>query len=162
VSPLLSVIERKLANSAVHLQLVMPGGQTLGPSDYEVQFVLKDSSALAHVASGQVGVLGQDYVEGKVDFQGSMRAVMRAAAAILPGSPVEAARCGWLTSLVHRMLSTWRHTEARDAKQIEFHYDLSDDFYQLWLDPRRVYSCAYYRSPEMTLAQAQEAKFEHI
>ena len=50
MSPLLSVIERKLANSAVPLQLVMPGGQTLGPSDYEVQFVLKDSSALAHVA----------------------------------------------------------------------------------------------------------------
>ena len=41
-------------------------------------------------------------------------------------------------------------------EEVQAHYDLSDDFYALWLDPRRVYSCAYYRSPGMTLAQAQE------
>ena len=39
---------------------------------------------------------------------------------------------------------------------------MSDDFYALWLDPRRVYSCAYYRTPDLTLAQAQEAKLDHI
>ena len=41
-----------------------------------------------------------------------------------------------------------------DAKQVQFHYDVSDDFYALWLDPRRVYSCAYYRDAGMPLAQA--------
>ena len=50
----------------------------------------------------------------------------------------------------------------KDAKQIEFHYDVSDDFYALWLDPRRVYSCAYYRTADLTLTQAQEAKLDHI
>ena len=45
---------------------------------------------------------------------------------------------------------------------MQFHYDVSDDFYALWLDPLRVYSCAYYRCPEMALAQAQEAKLDHI
>jgi cyclopropane-fatty-acyl-phospholipid synthase len=54
------------------------------------------------------------------------------------------------------------HTLTRDAEQIQFHYDLSDDFYALWLDPRRVYSCAYYRERGMSLAQAQEAKLDHI
>ena len=54
------------------------------------------------------------------------------------------------------------HTLAHDARQVQFHYDLSDDFYALWLDPRRVYTCAYYRSPELTLTQAQEAKLDHI
>ena len=54
------------------------------------------------------------------------------------------------------------HTLERDAAQIQFHYDVSDDFYGLWLDPRRVYSCAYYRDPDMELAQAQEAKLDHI
>ena len=42
------------------------------------------------------------------------------------------------------------------------HYDVSDEFYALWLDPRRVYSCAYFRDAGMTLAQAQEAKLDHI
>lgn len=55
-----------------------------------------------------------------------------------------------------------RIRRGKDAEQIQFHYDVSDDFYALWLDPRRVYSCAYYRDPSMTLAQAQEAKLEHI
>ncbi|CAP43653.1 cyclopropane-fatty-acyl-phospholipid synthase [Bordetella petrii] len=91
-----------------------------------------------------------------------MRHVMQAASALLPGSPVDAARGGWLTELVRKVISVWRHSIERDAKQIEFHYDLSDDFYALWLDPRRVYSCAYYRTPDMSLAQAQEAKLDHI
>ncbi|KAG1386589.1 hypothetical protein G6F59_016789 [Rhizopus arrhizus] len=91
-----------------------------------------------------------------------MRDVMAAASALLPGSPVDAARGGWLTELVRKVMSVWRHSVERDAKQIEFHYDLSDDFYALWLDPRRVYSCAYYRTPDMTLAQAQDAKLDHI
>jgi len=54
------------------------------------------------------------------------------------------------------------HTLAHDARHVQFHYDLSDDFYALWLDPRRVYSCAYFRTPDLTLDQAQEAKLDHI
>ncbi|RYH47392.1 MAG: SAM-dependent methyltransferase, partial [Alcaligenaceae bacterium] len=162
MNPLLSALERKLASIPTPLQLVLPDGRKIGPADYRVRFTLHDASAIAHAASGQVGILGQDYVEGRVSFEGEMRDVMRAAAAFLPGSPVEAARGGWLTELIRRMLSTWRHSEERDARQIEFHYDLSDDFYALWLDPRRIYSCAYYETPSMSLAQAQEAKCELI
>lgn len=48
------------------------------------------------------------------------------------------------------------HTLQHDARYVQFHYDLSDDFYALRLDPRRVYSCAYFRDPGMTLARAQK------
>jgi cyclopropane-fatty-acyl-phospholipid synthase len=63
---------------------------------------------------------------------------------------------------MYRGMSLKRHRAEVDARQVQFHYDVSDDFYALWLDPRRVYSCAYFRSPDMALAQAQEAKLEHI
>ncbi|WP_313460292.1 class I SAM-dependent methyltransferase [Achromobacter sp.] len=162
MNPLLSVVERKLEALPVPVQLVLPDGAVLGPPDPRVRFVTHDKAALAHLAEGAVGVLGQDYVEGRIDIEGNMRDVMAAASALLPGSPVDAARGGWLTELVRKVVSVWRHSVERDAKQIEFHYDLSDDFYALWLDPRRVYSCAYYRTPDMTLAQAQEAKLDHI
>lgn len=162
VNPLLSVVERKLGALPVPVQLVLPDGAVLGPPDPRVRFVTHDKAALVHLAEGAVGVLGQDYVEGRIDIEGNMRDVMAAASALLPGSPVEAARGGWLTELVRRVMSVWRHSIERDAKQIEFHYDLSDDFYALWLDPRRVYSCAYFRTPDMTLAQAQEAKLDLI
>lgn len=162
MNPMLSAVERKLHALPVTVQLELPDGTVVGPADPKVRFVARDKSALAHLAEGAVGVLGQDYVEGRIDIQGNMRDVMAAAAALLPGSPVDAARGGWLTDLVRKVISVWRHSVERDAKQIEFHYDLSDEFYAMWLDPRRVYSCAYYRTPEMNLAQAQEAKLDHI
>src|SRR5690606_23168293 len=61
-----------------------------------------------------------------------------------------------------RSQSVLQHTLEKDASQIQFHYDLSDDFYGLWQDPRRVYSCAYYKEPGYSLSQAQDAKLDHI
>jgi cyclopropane-fatty-acyl-phospholipid synthase len=48
----------------------------------------------------------------------------------------------------------------RDA--IAFHYDVSNDFYALWLDERMVYSCAYYEDAGQSLEQAQCNKLDHI
>lgn len=162
LSPVIAAVESKLSSLSVPIQLVMPDGQVVGPPNSKVRLTIKDKSTLMNLASGQVGLLGEDYVEGKFDVEGSMRDLMGAAASILPGSPVEAARVGRLTELIRRLVSVWRHSIERDAKQIQFHYDLSDDFYALWLDPLRVYSCAYFPTPTSTLAQAQEAKLDHI
>ncbi|MBV6305303.1 class I SAM-dependent methyltransferase [Candidimonas humi] len=162
MNSVLSAVEKKLEALPIPVELTMPDGTRVGAANARIRIAAKDRSALAHLAAGQVGVLGEDYVQGKLDIEGSMRDVMAMAAAILPGSPVDAARGGWLTGLVQRLVSVWRHSIERDARQIQFHYDLSDDFYALWLDPRRVYSCAYFREPGMTIAQAQEAKLDHI
>lgn len=162
VNPLLSKVSSILENLATPVQVNLPGDEKLGASNPQVVLTVHDKAVLARLVSGDIGILGQDYVEGRVDIQGSMRDIMSAASELLPGSPVEAARGGLFTDLVRRLLSVWRHSIERDAKQIEFHYDLSDDFYGLWLDPRRVYSCAYYATPDQTLAQAQEAKLDLI
>jgi cyclopropane-fatty-acyl-phospholipid synthase len=45
---------------------------------------------------------------------------------------------------------------------IAFHYDISNDFYQLWLDERMLYSCAYFEHPQQNLEQAQCNKLDHI
>jgi cyclopropane-fatty-acyl-phospholipid synthase len=90
-----------------------------------------------------------------------MRDLIDAAVGLLPGNPAET-DAGWWGRMLRRAKSRGAHTTAKDAEQIQFHYDVSDDFYALWLDPRRVYSCAYYRTPDLTLAQAQEAKLDHI
>ena len=55
-----------------------------------------------------------------------------------------------------------RHTPVRDAAAIHYHYDVGNEFYKLWLDKRMVYSCAYFRSAEDTLDDAQEAKLDLI
>ncbi|MCX5592686.1 class I SAM-dependent methyltransferase [Alcaligenes endophyticus] len=160
MSSISSALQAKLEQLSVPTQVTLPSGETVGSSDARVHLIIKDNATLAQLAAGQSGLLGQAYVEGGLDFEGSMRDLMQLASDVLPGSPVEAARAGWLTSLIAHLTSVWRHTQQKDAEQIRFHYDLSDDFYALWLDPKRVYSCAYYREPEMNLAQAQEAKLD--
>lgn len=162
MSSILSAVEKKLESLPLPVRLTLPDGNTAGAADAAVHLTVHHASTLANLAAGQVGTLGEDYVEGKFEVEGSMRDLMRVAAAILPQSPVEAARAGMFTTLIRRVMSVWRHSIERDARQIQFHYDLSDDFYALWLDPRRVYSCAYFRDDDMTLAQAQEAKLDHI
>jgi cyclopropane-fatty-acyl-phospholipid synthase len=47
-------------------------------------------------------------------------------------------------------------------RNVAHHYDLSDDLYDLFLDPERQYSCAYYASPEDSLDEAQMRKMRHI
>jgi cyclopropane-fatty-acyl-phospholipid synthase len=60
------------------------------------------------------------------------------------------------------LLSGERHSAARDAAAVQFHYDVGNDFYRLWLDERMVYSCACFRSPEATLDDAQLAKLDLV
>ncbi len=58
---------------------------------------------------------------------------------------------------------TGRKQSRRDEKDfIQFHYDLSNDFYQLFLDPEMQYSCAYFTNWENSLEQAQRDKLEMI
>ncbi len=139
----------------------VPGGKRIGASDAAVALRFDDWSSMATLAGGQIGKVAEDIVEGRVGFEGNMRDLMSAAAYLLPGTPV-ATDTSWWTQVLRRTRSLVAHSQQRDAQQIQFHYDVSDDFYALWLDPRRVYSCAYYRDADMSLAQAQEAKLDHI
>src|SRR5438309_6704579 len=43
---------------------------------------------------------------------------------------------------------------------VQAHYDLSDDFFRLFLDPTQTYSCAYFERDDMTLEEAQLAKID--
>ena len=162
MNALFSQAERQLAALPIPVQLILPDGTKLGADNPKVGFQFKSLRSLSHLVRGKIGAIGEDYVEGRVDIRGSMRDLMTAAAALLKDSPIDRSRPGFFTEMARKAASVMRHTLERDARQIEFHYDLSDEFYGLWQDPRRVYSCAYYRDSNMTLAQAQEAKLDHI
>jgi cyclopropane-fatty-acyl-phospholipid synthase len=54
------------------------------------------------------------------------------------------------------------NTIARSSDNIKSHYDLSGELYDLFLDPDKQYSCAYFEKPNATLAEAQLAKKRHI
>ena len=76
------------------------------------------------------------------------------------------------TSLSDRAwISKWRSkfwqaarsgTVDRAKQNILAHYDLSNDFYRLWLDPSMTYSSGLFSSPEISLSQAQQAKYQRM
>jgi cyclopropane-fatty-acyl-phospholipid synthase len=158
------LLESRLAGLQPPLAVVLPGGRRLGSPAPRVRIDMADAAPLAHLARGQVGRLAEDYVEGRVEIVGHLRDVVALVAKLVPADPTrsEGGALGWWRQVLRQARSFARHQAAVDARQVQFHYDVSDDFYALWLDPRRVYSCAYYRDADMTLAAAQEAKLDHI
>jgi len=54
------------------------------------------------------------------------------------------------------------NTLARARTNIHHHYDIGNAFYQLWLDPELVYTCAYFSTAATGLEEAQEAKMEYV
>ena len=159
---LIPKIESQLAALSVPIALQLPDGRRVSAPGSRVTLAFSEWSALAKLAGRQIGSIGEAYVEGKVQIEGAMRDLFDAAVALVPGNPIEKSDTGWWSRIQRHAKSRGSHSLHKDAKQIEFHYDVSDDFYALWLDPRRVYSCAYYRTADLTLAQAQEAKLDHI
>ncbi len=97
--------------------------------------------------------LGTAYVEGLIDVDGPIREIIRAAEAL--SARGHGYRAGRLPKLSF-------HSRKRDREAIGYHYDVSNDFYALWLDRDMVYSCAYFRGDDDSLEQAQAQKLDHI
>jgi len=116
---------------------------------------LRSPAAARRLLRPSLHSLGEAYVEGLIDVDGPVDEAI-AIASQLSASHRRGAQSGRLP----RWLS--RHTRRRDQSSIAYHYDVSNDFYQHFLDPRMVYSCAYYRSGLEDLATAQLQKLDHV
>ena len=99
------------------------------------------------------GKLGEAFVEGHIKVDGPVDEVFRVATTFAT-SVSDTNRAGF-----HFFKP---HSRSADRKAIEYHYDVSNDFYRLFLDPGMVYSCAYYCDEADTLEQAQVNKLDHI
>ncbi|EGI75422.1 SAM-dependent methyltransferase [Hylemonella gracilis] len=132
------------------------GGIKLGDFDTPlVTLRLLKPSAVKHLLSPSLDSLGEAYVEGLLDVEGRVDDILALGHQMAEaGSRTE----GRLTRIVRR----FKHTKKSDREAIQYHYDVSNAFYQTWLDPRMVYSCAYFENGDETLEEAQLKKIDHI
>lgn len=135
----------------VRLRLWNGREAALGPSP-RVTFEIKSISALRRLLRPSLDSLGQAYVDGKIDIEGTIEDVIAVAAKLSANAGRQMRRAARLK----------RHSRRVDAEAIAYHYDVSNDFYRLWLDKEMVYSCAYFRRPDDSLEQAQLQKIDHI
>ena len=108
---------------------------------------------------GKFGRLADAYVKGDLLVDGPIEEVLRIGIAL-------AERIGKST-LVNRLAQISRivpprHSRRRDAADIGYHYDVSNEFYRLWLDRQMIYSCAYFRTGTEDIDTAQQQKLDHI
>ncbi len=123
--------------------------------DPRVELRLNDASAARYLLKPSLSALGEAFVEGHIDVEGDIGEIVRIAE--------DLARVGDEDKGRGRMPSWFaRHTRKTDRKAIEYHYDVSNEFYSRWLDSRMVYSCAYFPKGDEDLETAQRLKLDHI
>ena len=143
-----------LRNLQLPLRLKLWNGDEmdLGPMP-SVTILVKDPQLVSDFTHPSLDLLGSAFVEGRLELEGSISEVVRV--------------CDQLTDALIGdeepvLPSRTQHDKQTDADSIAYHYDLSNDFYQLWLDQEMVYSCAYFKTGHESLEQAQLNKFEHL
>jgi cyclopropane-fatty-acyl-phospholipid synthase len=149
----------------------LPATGDAGPT-----FYVRSPRAAAHAlrAPGQLG-LGRAYVSGEIEVD-DMDAVIDLLDSWKPPSLegadkarllFAAVRAAGLTRPPARPTSELRpsgrrHTKERDAEAVRHHYDVSNEFFSLFLDDSMTYSCAVFREGAKTLEEAQEEKLEMV
>lgn len=124
-------------------------------------------------APGELNV-AEAFIRGDYDIEGDLESVVAMAANVARDSR-NLSRVAALARRLFRIrrlklaggnraasLAGRTHSPSRDRQAVQFHYDVSNAFYRLWLDRRMVYSCAYFQNASDSLDQAQEAKLDLI
>jgi cyclopropane-fatty-acyl-phospholipid synthase len=154
--PLQKIIANRYGGRNLPVTLVLPdGGRVPLSSATEMEILARTWRGLKALAAPAMGALARAYVENDIDFTGSARR----AVAVVDGMVGEISH--GRDSLKTRW-QVWLHQHRSNRANIGYHYDVSNAFYRLWLDPRMVYSCAYFRSDGDTLDDAQAGKLDHI
>ena len=105
---------------------------------------------------------GEAYMDGTLTVDGGIRKLLEVFAHNRDGLRKQGHQ-KLLKSSLKRVRRFHQHNiRARAAANVEHHYDLSNDFYRMWLSDDLNYSCAYWPEGTRDLAEAQRRKMAHI
>ena len=121
----------------------------------------KDDSQLKRILKGDLYSTALAYIHGQFDVSGDLTAAL-----LLKQKYTHSGIVDRLWAVAARFtpmrLETWIQSRKRAARNIRFHYDVSNAFYASFLDSRFVYSAGYFMDPNWSLEQAQLAKLNEV
>lgn len=109
----------------------------------------------SEVISNPSLAFGEGYMQKKIDIKGNIQKVIES----LYNN--QESFLNYKKSYV-RLAKFLSNTLSNSKENVQYHYDIGNDFYRLWLDETMTYSCAYFKSPDDSLTQAQKNKVDHI
>jgi len=126
-----------------------------GEGETEFRIILREPIPNSEIIGDSSLAFGEAYMHGKIEIEGSVRDVIESLFnnkdSFLHQSPAYLKLAKFISNGIKK-----------SKENVQFHYDIGNDFYRLWLDETLTYSCAYFKSPEDSLVEAQKNKIEHI
>jgi cyclopropane-fatty-acyl-phospholipid synthase len=111
------------------------------------------------VGSGDPSEFAEAYVDARIRIEGDLGEAVKLLSYL---SSVKLDLISKLSVTSKLDVRPARHTVRSDTRNVQAHYDLSDDFFRLFLDERMVYSCAYFVHEDDSLDDAQAHKLDLI
>jgi cyclopropane-fatty-acyl-phospholipid synthase len=143
------------------LRFALKGGEGISPPKISpvATILIHDRPTLLRMMLNPEIGFGDGYADGTVEVLGDLVGALQAtyrSISMVSGS-------GWRERVVSRWMERLQaNTPQRSRENVHHHYDLTGEFYRLWLDPHLVYTCAYFPTPNTTLEDAQIAKMDYI
>lgn len=147
------------------------GRQLVGGADAPAVLWFRKAQALRElILRPDLVRLGESYLGGEVEVTGSMQVAFDVVDFLERHIPGPMARLRLMRqalrlprrSASHALPCAHPQAHRNSMASIAHHYDVSNDFYRRWLDPEMVYSCAYFRDAQQSLADAQRDKLDYI
>ena len=149
---LVAHLQRSIAPAAVRLEL-WDGSSPYDDSATPLgSLVIHDRRTLIGLALHPDLQFGESYMAGRLEVRGPLEPVVEALTRLSQPH----------TTWRDRLTPTLPNTLSASRRNVHSHYDLGNDFYQLWLDRHLVYTCAYYANEQMSLDEAQLAKLDLV
>lgn len=142
------------------VKFVLPDGREVSSatSESKCRVVIRKHSALTKILFDPLYAFPDCYARGEVEVD-DLGFLMAEILRLADGSPAKQGTWSRVQKYLHM---PHRNSFRQSRANIYRHYDLGNDFYQLWLDRAMVYTCAYFAEPEFSLEQAQVAKMHHV
>uniref|UniRef100_UPI0027154A24 class I SAM-dependent methyltransferase n=1 Tax=Anaerotignum sp. TaxID=2039241 RepID=UPI0027154A24 len=123
--------------------------------DIKFEIIFNEPIHEADILSDPSLAFGEGYMTKKIEINGSIEDVV---ASIYNNKESFLGSSGKYAHILNKISNNIK----KSKENVEYHYDIGNDFYKLWLDESMTYSCAYFKTPEDSLYQAQENKVNHI
>ena len=126
-----------------------------GEGESKFKIILNEPIPKGDIINNPSIALGEGYMTKKLEVEGSVQSVIESLYNNKESFLKKSAK-------YQHLIKKIKNSIKRSKDNIEFHYDIGNDFYKLWLDGTMSYSCGYFKNDTDSLYQAQINKINHI
>ncbi len=130
-----------------------------GKGEPSFKLIFHEKVPYGQIVKDPILAFGEAYMDGAIDLYGEMDKIIA-----LANSNLNVFGQNRKSRLLSKVFSRWPLPTPlrKQLEDVQYHYDLGNDFFSLWLDETMSYSCAYFQRTEDSLTQAQIQKIDHV